>query len=189
MPDFVINWANEDEVKLAVKTWPHIFEEEILASLQYAAEILVGKTADLAPVGTGASGGLAASIAADRPTPVSGGWRVAYGTPVEHAETIEYGRRPGAAMPPVSELTRWLWIKGPALGFQFETEEEAEAIALNIARKIAARGFSSGPVSGDHGGTAWAMFRRGQTYAKSEVDEVFRQCQERIAFRCGQEAA
>jgi hypothetical protein len=188
MSDFSINWKNEAEIKRAVRRWLEIFAEEIVGTLEYVAEILVGKTADLTPVGTGGAGNLASSIGADRPTATSEGWIVAYGTTADHAEPIEYGRTPGSTMPPVEEITRWLWLKGPSLGFVFETEEEAEQIAFNIARKIAARGFTSGPVTGKSGGTAWAMFQRGQVQARSEVDEAFRACRERIARRCSEAA-
>lgn len=180
----MFEWTNRTEVLAALARWPDIFGEEITNTLEKAALLLVGKTADLAPVGIGAGGNLANSIAAGRPVAVAGGWEITYGTTVEHAEAIEYGRTPGSAMPPVDEIARWVWLKGPQIGLQFDTEEQARGLAFVIARNIARRGFSSGPVTGDSGGTAWAMFRRAKTYMMNDIRQGWLDCQRRISLRC-----
>lgn len=184
MSEPLIKWRNKSSVRAAVGRWPEIFEREIIAFLEVSALKLAGRTADLAPVGIGAGGNLANSIVAQRPAPIANGWQVHYGTSVEYAEVIEYGRTPGSAMPPVDELARWVWLKGPQLGFAFETEEEAAEIALNIARKIAKYGFASGPVPGVNGGTAWAMFRRAREEMYDEIRRDMLAMRRKIAAEC-----
>ena len=178
-----IDWTNEASILKAIKEVPGIFGSEVPTFLEHAAAILVGKTADLAPTGTGAAGGLATSILYDRPTAGSDGWKIRYGTDAEHAEPIEYGRTPGSSPPPVEEITRWLWLKGPGMGFEFEDEEDSAGIAYLMARKIGKEGFASGPVAGINGGTAWAMFSRGRKEAKDEVDQAADDCRRRIEKR------
>jgi len=66
-------------------------------------------------------------------TPTRTGAIVAFDAP--HAPFMEYGTRPH--FPPLAPLADWAIRKGLA-----DTEEEADEIALAIARKIAARGIA-----------------------------------------------
>jgi hypothetical protein len=52
-----------------------------------------------------------------------------------HASHMEYGTRPH--FPPLQPIKDWVLRKGIA-----DTEEEADQAALNVARKIAARGLA-----------------------------------------------
>ncbi len=184
MSEPLIRWRNKTSVRAAVNRWPDIFERNIVAFLELAALKLAGRTADLAPTGIGVGGNLATSIVAMRPVPTGNGWMIFYGTSVEYAEVIEYGRTPGSAMPPVDELARWVWLKGPQLGFEFETEEEAAEIAYRIARKIAKYGFASGPVAGKNGGTAWAMFERAREEMYPEIRRDMLAMRRQIVKEC-----
>lgn len=192
----MIRWTNKKSVLAAVRKWPDIFGEEILAALEHSAAVLVGRSSDLAPAGSGASGSLHASIHYNRPEATGAGWRVTWGTNVDHAETIEHGRTPGSTPPPVEEIARWAYTKFAQLGIELQTfkkgerageqeteEEAATRVAYAIAKKIGRDGFSSGPVAGDSGGTAWKMFERGTEAARSEVESIFRDCRDRISQR------
>ncbi len=57
-----------------------------------------------------------------------------------YASVIEYGRRPGATMPPVRVIKRWVISK---LGVP---REEANAVAWAIARKIHLYGIPARPI-------------------------------------------
>ena len=180
----MINWDNKEEVQAAAATFPNIFAFEIASALEEAAAVIVGRVADATPVGTGGSGGnLANSIAAGRPEKTENGHRIEWGTMMPHAPAIEYGRRPGAQMPPVEDIARWLWIKGPAMGFDITDEEDAMRIAFVVARKIGRKGFTSGPYAGQNGGTAWKMFEMGMTRAASQVADILDEAEARIARR------
>lgn len=183
-----IDWTNKKQILGLLKKFPDIFEQESLFALNYVAEMAVAKTVEFAPVGSGDGGNLQSTIGHEAPWATAGGWVVEWGTPVEHAEVIEYGRSPGSAMPPVEEITAWVWAKRRVLGFDIEEEEDAVPIALNIARRIAARGFASGPVEGLNGGTAWAMFSRAVKELETEFEDAFNDCRNRIEGRINQGA-
>lgn len=194
--DSMFDWKNKEELLRLVAKWPDIVSEEVVATLDYVGAVLVGKTSDLAPAGSGSAGGLHNSIHHNRPEPLPTGWIVTYGTTVEHAEVIENGRTPGSAMPPIEDIARWAYTKFSQLGIELKTftkgeragqtetdEEAATRVAWGIANSIAKNGFSSGPVAGDTGGTAWKMFARGIEEAKAETLSAFDDCKARIVHR------
>lgn len=184
-----IVFKNQATVRAAFRRFPQIFESEILAALELAAMVLVGRTAELAPKGTGEGGGnLYSSIAHDPPHAFGASWRVTYGTALAHGEVIEYGRRPGATRPPTLEIARWIWLKRSNFP-GVETEEDAQRVAFVVARNIGKHGFRSGPKTGREGGTAWGMFEQAREEKKDEVREILRQARHRIARRVNAELA
>lgn len=184
-----IVFKNRETVRAAFKRFPSIFQEEFINALELAAMILVARTAELAPKGTGEGGGnLYASIAHDQPVAQAGSWRVAYGTPKAHAEAIEYGRKPGSTPPPVMEIARWVWIKRANFD-GVETEEDAMSLAFAISKSIGKRGFKSGPKTAANGGTAWGMFEQAKHDKMDEVKAAMQGARRRIARRVMDELA
>lgn len=86
------------------------------------------------PAGVSGEGGLRGSIAGEVVT-MGQEVRGTVGTPLEYGKVIEYGRRPGKAMPPVAPIALWARRK---LGV---SEEESRGVGFVIARKIAVEGF------------------------------------------------
>jgi hypothetical protein len=68
-------------------------------------------------------------------------WRV--GPRVEHAWYVEYGRRPGARMPPVSAVEDWVMTK-----LQIPPGRDRRRAAFLVARAIARRGIPARPFVG-----------------------------------------
>lgn len=57
--------------------------------------------------------------------------------PASHAEVVNYGRQPGAAMPPVDALVTWVRRK-----LQITDEKEIRSTAFAIAKAIEKRGIT-----------------------------------------------
>jgi hypothetical protein len=178
-----IVWTNSASVIAAAKKWPLIFADEIVWTLRLAAELLASGTKELAPVGV--NGDLRRSIMPDaEPARIPGvGFSIGWGTMVEYGQVIEEGRTPGARMPPIDPIAAWVWGRREKFP-DVKTEEDAFAVAWNIARGIKHHGFTSGPVAGKHGGRAWGMFSRAAGAKKSTVIQLFKVMRDRIATRC-----
>lgn len=109
------------------------FEEAAIAGLQSAAFRLeglvvekIGDTKPFPPENTGEM------VRSTHTTRTRKGATVSVDAP--HAPFMEYGTRPH--FPPLEPLAEWAYQKGLA-----DSEEEAQAVALGVARKIAAKGL------------------------------------------------
>lgn len=82
----------------------------------------------------------------------------------EYPAVMEYGRKPGATMPPPEKLERWVHLK---LGVP---EEKAHGVAFTVARAIARRGIAGK-----------FFLKRGFEAAQGRVERYFAQALEAIA--------
>lgn len=186
-----IEWTNHASIVAAFGQYPKIFDDEIERAMNIAAQILVGAVREKTP---GRDGVLRSLIDANAAVRVPNGWSVGIGDPTEYGETIEYGRKPGSAMPPVFALTGkaegldlWVWNHRDLFD-DVQTEEDAAGVAFAIARKIAARGFATAP---DGPGKGWGMYQKAADEngpAFKMVKAVFESAKNRIAMRCEQAA-
>lgn len=172
-----IDWADRATVLAAVQAYPAIVAEEIRAAMSIAGDLVVAAVIDKSPVSDGT---FTSSISASEPLAGPYGWTVDVGDNCNYGEVLEYGRKPGSRMPPVSALTPWVWSHRryfPGV----ETEAQAEGVALNIARKIAARGFAPPHQDG------WKMYQQAADDsgpAAKQVRSVFKAARNRIVRRC-----
>lgn len=122
------------EVRRLVKRWPEITLDETEKVLETIAARLEKEVVERTPAGVGGAAGLRGSIHGEV---VSFGMPVKaqVGTPLEYGEVVEYGRRPGKAMPPVDPIAKWVRSK---LGIT--DRKEARSVGFAIARTIAREG-------------------------------------------------
>lgn len=111
---------------------------EGLRSAMYESMALAEKeTKQRAPVGVGGQGGFQGSIFSEvREYPDY--FQGLTSSPLPYADPLEYGRRAGAAMPPVSALIPWVEQR-----LTLREGETAKGVAFAIARYMAARGSRS----------------------------------------------
>ena len=111
-----------------------IVEEEVRAVLEIVAARVEKTVVERTPRGVGGEAGLAGSIHGEVVS-YGRGLQAVIGTPVEHGEVVEMGRRPDKKRPPVEPIALWAIRK---LGV---SAEEAKGIGFVIARKIGKEGF------------------------------------------------
>lgn len=126
---------NLTELRKLAKRYPEITLDETEKVLNKVVRRLEKEVVERTPGGVGGDAGLRGSIHGEI---VSFGipMKAQVGTPLEYGEVIEYGRRPGKAMPPVEPIAKWA---RSILGIT--DAKEARSVGFAIARKIAVEGF------------------------------------------------
>ena len=114
------------------KKYPEIVEQETEDVMWLIVNLLESAVIDGTPAGVGGAAGLRGSIFGEVVT-IGSGIRGIIGTPVEYAEVVELGRRPGK-QPPPGALLSWVEKK---LGY---SSTEAKSIEYLISRKIGKKG-------------------------------------------------
>lgn len=125
--------ASTDDALIALTKYPERYARELTAAMLEAGLLLEREAKNLAPVGVGGAAGYRGSLAAITPHMDGGTLTGGLGTSCPYAEPVELGTRPH--FPPVQPLENWVRAKLGA-----KDPEEVGAIALAIARKIAAHG-------------------------------------------------
>ena len=138
---------------------------EMTVAMRAALQFLEGQVASRTPVNTGQ---LRASITHEiiNPWPNLIGQ---VGSPKEYAIVMEFGRRPGARMPPVDAIQYWVVRK---LGIP---TEEAESVAWAIAKHIARHG-----IEGHY------MFKEGLEFSEPYINQLFNNAMNRAVQRFNQ---
>lgn len=116
---------------------PERMREGVIAAVHEGTALLEKNVKQRAPVGVGGAAGLKGSIFGEV-TPAATRVEGIVGTPIGYAMPVEFGRRAGAAMPPVSALIPWVEAK-----ITLKQGEKAEGVAWAIARYMAQRGSRS----------------------------------------------
>jgi len=145
-----------------------------MRSAAYESMALAEKeTKDRAPIGVGGQAGLKGSIFSEvREYPDY--FQGITSTPLPYGDPVEYGRRAGARMPPVSALIPWVE--------QFLTikpGQTAQGVAFALARYIAARGTRSWRQSPP----GVRMFERAFQAAQPKIELIFERTVGEIATR------
>lgn len=173
-----IEWTDRTSVLAAVAAYGDIVRQEVFQALSVAGDLVVAGVIEKSPVSDGT---FTSSISATDPHYDSlAGWGVDVGDNCNYGEVLENGREPGSRMPPVEPLTMWV-ISHLRFFPGVETEEQAEGVALNIARKIAKRGFAPPHTDG------WKMYylaARDGGRVVGQVESVFARAARKIAARC-----
>jgi hypothetical protein len=146
------------DLKRVAEDFPDIWREEAKTTLTLIAARYESEIVQRTPAGVGGSAGLRGSIAADAPKVSMTGASVAVGSPLEYAEPVEYGRKPGK-QPPVEPLALWARRK---LGIP---KEEADGVGFAIARRIALKGTDGAFMFRD----AWKAI---EGWADGEADKL-----------------
>lgn len=143
---------------------PERMRAAMLDAMHDSVAVLEKDVRQRAPVGVGGQSGLKGSIAGEV-REYSAKVEGLVGTPLRYAETVEYGRRAGANMPPVSALIPWVEQK-----LTLRAGETAKGVAFAIARYMAQRGSRSWRQSppGER------MFERGLAAAEPRIQAAFR---------------
>lgn len=146
------------DLKRVAREFPDIFQEEAKKTLTIVAARYESEIVQRTPAGVGGSAGLRGSIAADAPTVSMAGASVSVGSPLEYAEPVEFGRKPGK-QPPMGPLALWARRK---LGVP---KDEADGVGFAIARKIALKGTEGAFMFRD----AWKAI---EGWADGEADKL-----------------
>ncbi len=124
---------------------------------EFQNEVIMGT-----PAGVGGAAGLRGSIFGETVKNKNGITGIV-GSPLEYADVIEYGRKPGSRIPPIQPIALWAEKK---LGL---SRQQAIQAAFPIARKIAIFGFKTWP-------NGARMFEKGwekvEDFAISELGKV-----------------
>lgn len=143
---------------------PEIVQQELLATITEADNLLLGEVQDMTP--HGATNALRGSIIG-RESVGPDGVLGEVGSPLAYAIAVELGTKPH--FPPIEPLMDWVRAK---LGVREEREVSSAAYA--IAHTIAQRGT-----------LAVGMFHRTFAAKQSDIDAMFVQARERIFLRLG----
>ena len=155
-----IDLSDINEAVADLETFPLDLSRELTLAMNLSLEFVKGQVAVRTPVNAGTlRDSLNHQIVSPFPNLVG-----AVGSPLQYAETIEKGRRPGSKMPPVDAIALWAVRK---LGL---SPEEAEGAAWAIAKHIAKHGFSP---RGEVGPTGKKMFKEGYEAATPHVNQLF----------------
>lgn len=122
------------EIRQLATAWeqaPQLVEAELIAATHEAEMLLEREIKDDTPVG--ATSTLRQSIHSDAPQALANSVIGVVGTASMHALPVELGTKPH--FPPVEPLIDWVQAK-----LDIRDEDQAEGVALAIARKIAVRG-------------------------------------------------
>lgn len=144
------------ELKAALKRGGEITRRRLTAATLQSTFLLQREISEITPRGIGSGGGLAGSISARNPQVFGDTIIGEVGTSLRYAVPVELGTKPH--FPPVQPLADWAVAK---LGVR---EDEADAVGLAIARKIAAHG-----TKGAH------MFKEGIKANREQVNQFFEQ--------------
>lgn len=140
---------------------PQLVEAELFAATYEAEMLLEREIKEDTPVG--ATGLLRQSIHSEAPRTLANTVIGVVGTSSMHALPVELGTRPH--FPPVEPLIDWVQAK-----LDIRDEEQAEGVALAIARKIAVRGT-----------LGVGMFHRNFRQLQPQIDRMYEQARKRIA--------
>lgn len=151
------------EITKPLRLHPERMREAMLGAMHESVALLEKDVRQRAPGGTGGQAGLKGSIAGEV-RDFSSRMEGLVGTPLRYAETVEYGRRAGAKMPPVSALIPWVEHT-----LTLRQGETAKGVAFAIARYMAQRGSRSWRQSppGER------MFERGMEAAEPRIRGAF----------------
>jgi hypothetical protein len=105
------------------------------AGMRASTSYLVGQVSLLVRDRRYDTGALGQSITDRLTRPSQGAWLGEVYSPLVYAPVMEFGRRPGARMPPIDPIQRWVRRK---LGLR---SSEARGVAFVIARSIGRRGI------------------------------------------------
>lgn len=144
---------------------PERMYEGVRAAMHEGIALLEKSVKERAPVGVGGAAGLKGSIFGEVKD-LATGFEGLVGTPIGYAQPVEFGRRAGAAMPPVSALIPWVEAK-----LTLKKGQTAEGVAWAVARYMAQRGSRSWRQSppGER------MFLRGFEAAAPGIVRIFEQ--------------
>jgi hypothetical protein len=154
-----------DEHLRKLNAYGEIADRELGTAMQQSVIAVESAVRPLVPVGV--SGALRQSIASEVKREGAGGsivGRIFSSIDSPYPAVMEFGRRPGAAMPPPQALERWVHLK---LGVP---DELAAGVAFTVARSIARKGIAGR-----------RFMQQGFEKAKSQVDQFFARALERIA--------
>lgn len=156
-----------------------IWNKHFLRAMKKSTITAVSEVTPLVPVGVGArlKNSMGSEIEEDAGSIIG-----KFGSSLkgeEYPSVQNFGRRPGAKMPPLEPLIRWVHVKKLAGSYSVSTrrrlggkktqEQQDHDLAFMIARKIKARG-----IKGKH------FMERGFERAKSRILEYFRQAAEDV---------
>jgi len=145
-----------DELATLWQQAPELVQREMVAAAEESAMLLQREVVERTPQGAGAGSGLSGSILAQPVTFFEGDVISLVGTSLNYAVPVELGTKPH--FPPLQPLVEWVQV---VLGLD---GEEAEAVALAIARKIS-----------HHGTEGKFMFRDGFNASEPYIKNRFRQ--------------
>ena len=140
---------------------PELVRNELTAATYEAELLLEREIKEDTPVG--ATGLLRQSIHSEAPVALSNTVIGVVGTASMHALPVELGTRPH--FPPIEPLIDWVQAK-----LDIRDEEQAEGVALAIARKIAVRGT-----------LGVGMFHRNFHQLRPQIDRMYKHARARIA--------
>ena len=151
------------------KAWqqaPKMLLEELTRATTESSLLLEREIKENTPIGVGGgASGLKGSIAATEPRVLADNVIGLVGTPKEYAIPVELGTKPH--FPPVDALTHWVRHK-----LDIRDSDEVDAVALAVARKIAARGTKGA-----------FMFRKGLKSTQAQIQRIYHAAQKRIVQR------
>jgi hypothetical protein len=159
-------------VTLAGAVWKQpeamaIVDAELTTALRAATAVIEGSVVKLVAQRAADTGKFAQSITADVAHPGLTLWRAQVYSPLAQADPIEFGRRPGARMPPVEAIQLWVNHK-----LSHVPAAQRRGVAFVIARAIARRGIPA----------KW-VFRDGYQLVAGQVQSLFDRACDRIARR------
>ncbi len=154
-----------DEQLKKLNAYGEIADRELSTAAQQSVIAVESAVRPLVPVGV--SGALRQSIISEVKREGVGGsiiGRVFSSLDSPYPAVMEFGRRPGAAMPPPDALVRWVHLK---LGVP---DEQAPGVAFTVARSIARKGIAGR-----------RFMQQGFEKVKGQVDQFYARALERIA--------
>jgi hypothetical protein len=150
----------------ALKAYDEISTQELVTAMNQSVVTLESAIKPLTPVFRGRlRGSIASQVIREGPGSIVG----KVGSTLkdeEYPAVMEFGRRPGAKMPPPSALERWVHL---VLGVP---TSEARGVAFTVARGIARKGIKGR-----------RFMRRGFEASKGKIKDYFDQALQRIADR------
>ncbi len=156
-----INAGDITQLTAAWEQAPELVEQELFAATYEAEMLLEREIKEDTPVG--ATAALRESIHSEAPRTLANTVIGVVGTSSMHALPVELGTRPH--FPPIEPLIDWVQAK-----LDIRDEEQAEGVALSIARKIAVRGT-----------LGVGMFHRNFRQLQPQIDAMYERARGRIA--------
>lgn len=139
---------------------PELVAEQLAGATRRAQLLLVREIQERTP--TGVTGLLRQGTIAERPLRLADQVIGVVSNPAPHAVPVELGTRPHwAPIEPLKDWVRQTW--------DLRTEAEVESAAINLQRKIAARGTP-----------AIGMFHRAFTACRPQIEAMYARAQRRI---------
>ena len=148
-----IDLSGIDEAAANLETFPIDLSRELTLTMNQALPFVEGQVRVRTPVNQGAlRNSLNHQIVSPFPNLVG-----SVGSPLQYAETMEFGRKPGSRLPPVDAIELWVYRKGIE-----RDREKTRGVAWAIAKHIAKHG-----IEGRH------MFQEGFEAAEPYVNQLF----------------